>query len=189
MIFVTVGTQKFQMNRLMKQVEELAQKRPDERIVIQYGNCTYIPKNCETYQFMDRPQFEKCVAECDVLITHGGVGTIMSGIRARKPVVVVPRLRQYGEHVDDHQLEAARALREHKCLVICMNIEFLDYIVSNIANYVFSKYEEPVKKVEDLVLDCIESPEPPKKNILEFFKMKNRKDIVSTKIAAQVKTQ
>ncbi len=170
MIFVTVGTQKFQMNRLMKQIELMAESMPDERFVIQYGNCTYIPKNCETYQFMDRPQFEQCVSECDVLITHGGVGTIMSGIRAGKPVVVVPRLRQYGEHVDDHQIEAARALKEHKCLVICMNTEFLGYIISHISEYVFNRYEEPEKKVEDLVLGFIESSEPVKDRTMGLLK-------------------
>ena len=162
------------MNRLMKQVEALAAERPDERIVVQYGNCTYIPKNCETYQFMDRPQFEQCVGDCDILITHGGVGTIMSGIRAEKPVVVVPRLRQYGEHVDDHQIEAAHALKEHKCLVICMNIEFLSYIVENISQYQFNKYVEPLRKVEDLVLDCIEAPEPVKKSKFGLFNIFNR---------------
>lgn len=175
MIFVTVGTQKFQMNRLMKQIEKMAENMPQERFVIQYGNCTYVPKHCETYQFMDRPQFEQCVSECSVLITHGGVGTIMSGIRAGKPVVVVPRRRQYGEHVDDHQIEAARALSAHKCLVICMNTEFLGYIIDHISEYVFNRYEEPEKKVEDLVLGFIESPEPVKSRTPCFLKFLRKK--------------
>ncbi|MCR4902029.1 MAG: glycosyl transferase [Butyrivibrio sp.] len=181
MIFVTVGTQKFQMNRLMKQVEELAVERPNERIVVQYGHSTYVPKNCECYQFMDRPQFEECIDKCDILLTHGGVGTIMAGLRHGKQVIVVPRLRQYGEHVDDHQIEAAQALKHHNCLAICMNIEFLTYMVEHISSYVFSKYEEPEKKVEDLVLECIESPKPlEEKNLSNgFFKIFSRKNTVA----------
>ncbi|MCR5772107.1 MAG: glycosyl transferase [Butyrivibrio sp.] len=156
MIFVTVGTQKFQMNRLMKQVEMLAAMMPEEEFVIQYGHCTYIPKNCKTFMFMDRPQFEECIDRCRLLISHGGVGTIMAGLRKHKPVIVVPRLQKYGEHVDDHQIEAAQALKHNKCLLICMNIEYLKYMVDNIDNYDFKPYIEPERKVEDIVIHCIE---------------------------------
>ncbi len=57
MIFVSVGTQKFQMDRLMKQVEILAAKMLDKKFVVQYGNSTFVPKNCECHQFMDRELF------------------------------------------------------------------------------------------------------------------------------------
>lgn len=156
MIFVTVGTQKFQMNRLMKQIEMLAAMMPEEEFIIQYGHCTYVPKNCKTFMFMDRPQFEECIDRCRLLITHGGVGTIMAGLRKRKPVIVVPRLHKYGEHVDDHQIEAAHALKHNKCLLICMNIEYLKFMIDNIDSYEFKPYIEPERKVEDIVIHCIE---------------------------------
>ena len=156
MIFVTVGTQKFQMNRLMKQVEMLAAMMPEEEFVIQYGHSTYVPKNCKTYMFMDRPQFEECINRCRLLISHGGVGTIMAGLRKNKPVIVVPRLRKYGEHVDDHQIEAARALKHNKCLLICMNLEYMKFMIDNIDSYEFRPYIEPERKVEDIVIHCIE---------------------------------
>ncbi len=156
MIFVTVGTQKFQMNRLLKKMDGYAKDHPDVKVVVQSGHSDYVPKYCETYQFMDRPKFEECINNCAVLVSHGGVGTIMEGIRRQKPVVVVPRLREFGEHVDDHQLEAAMALRHNRCILLCMNIDFLDYIVDNAMDYKYNIFQEPIHRVEDLVLECIE---------------------------------
>lgn len=156
MIFVSVGTQKFQMDRLMRQIEEIAANMPQEKFVVQYGNSTYVPKNCECHQFMDRKMFSKCIEESSLLILHGGVGTIMQGLKKDKPIIVVPRLKAYGEHVDDHQMEAAFALKTNKCLLICINVAFLEFMIRHINNYPFEKYIEPQHRVEDLVLECIE---------------------------------
>ena len=156
MIFVSVGTQKFQMDRLMKQIELIAEKMPEEKFVVQYGNCTYVPRNCEVHQFMDRDTFSKCMEESSLMILHGGVGTIMQGLRMDKPIIVVPRLKAYNEHVDDHQLEAAYALKTNKCLLICINVKYLEYMIKHIKGYGFHKYVEPNHKVEDIILEYIE---------------------------------
>ncbi|WP_408071371.1 PssE/Cps14G family polysaccharide biosynthesis glycosyltransferase [Butyrivibrio sp. JL13D10] len=164
MIFVSVGTQKFQMDRLMKQVEILAARMPDKKFVVQYGNSTYIPKNCECHQFMDRELFSKCIDESELLILHGGVGTIMQGLKHNKPIIVVPRLKEYHEHVDDHQMEAAWALKHFKCVLICMNVEYLEYMINHANEYHFKKFIEPKHKVEELVLECIEEETEPIKH-------------------------
>lgn len=157
MIFVTVGTQKFQMNRLMKAVEKLAIEMPEQRIVVQYGNSTLDMPHCEMHQFLDRAEFEKYISCCDILITHGGVGTVMQGLKLKKKVIVVPRLKDYDEHVDDHQLEASRALRNNKCVIVCMNVEYLGFIVKNIDNYLFGEFIEPKARIEDIVENYIET--------------------------------
>ncbi len=164
MIFVSVGTQKFQMDRLMKQVEFLAAKMPDKKFVVQYGNSTYVPKNCECHQFMDRDLFSKCIDESELLILHGGVGTIMQGLKHNKPIIVVPRLKEFHEHVDDHQLEAAWALKHFKCVLICMNVEYLEYMVGHASDYHFKKFIEPQHKVEELVMEVIEEDATPVKH-------------------------
>ena len=182
MIFVSVGTQKFQMDRLMKQVEKLAVEMPEEKFVVQYGNSNYVPKNCEVHQFMDRDLFEQCMNESDVLILHGGVGTIMQGLHMSKPIVVVPRLKKYGEHVDDHQLEAAWALKTNHCLLICINTRFLGYLVKQARVYDFNPYEEPKHKVEELVLETLTEDNVKmkhtwslKKRIMNFFALGPKK--------------
>ena len=180
MIFVSVGTQKFQMDRLMKQVDLLARMMPEEKFVVQYGNSNYVPTNCEAHQFMDRDLFTRCMEQSRLLILHGGVGTIMQGLRLSKPIIVVPRLKAFNEHVDDHQVEAAYALKSYDCLLICMNVEFLDYMIRNINTVTFNKYVEPIHKVEDIVLDTIEHEVASKKHlwssIKSFFQKMKKSD-------------
>ena len=93
MILVTLGTQKFQMNRLIEAVDKIAPTL-DEEVFIQTGNSTYIPKNCKYSSFVEKEKFQNMIAECSLLITHSGVGSIMTGVKLNKPVIVVPRLQQ-----------------------------------------------------------------------------------------------
>ena len=74
MIFITLGSQKFQFNRLLKAVDELNLK---EEIFAQIGYSDYIPKNFKYKRFMDRNEFSSYINKSDVIITHGGTGAIM----------------------------------------------------------------------------------------------------------------
>ena len=55
-------------------------------------------------------EFSRYVAEAQLLILHAGAGSVIHAIQAGKIPLVMPRRAKYGEHVDDHQLEFARAL-------------------------------------------------------------------------------
>jgi len=121
MIFLILGTQKFQMNRLTELVDNLvAEGRLDMPVVAQIGQSDYEPENFKFHRFLDKAEFDKHIAEADLIITQGGVGAIMTALKCRKPVIVVPRLAKYGEHVDDHQREIAGAFAK-KGFVLCYN--------------------------------------------------------------------
>lgn len=108
MIFVSLGTQKFQLNRLLSEIDELIEDGViNEPVFAQIGNSTYLPRNFEYKNFLSQHDFHIKINECDVLITHGGVGSIQNGLKLNKKVIVYPRLSKYGEHVDDHQTEIA----------------------------------------------------------------------------------
>lgn len=110
MIFVVLGTQKFQCNRLLKMIDNMVGNGYlSEEVYAQKGHSSYKPENYQTVDFLSKEEFDKKIAECSLLITHGGVGTILSGINNNKPVIVFPRLKKYKEHVDNHQLDIARA--------------------------------------------------------------------------------
>lgn len=156
MILVTLGTQKFQMNRLIQAVDELAENSPEE-IFVQSGNSTYVPKHCMAKSFVDAKEFQKMIEDCSVLITHSGVGTIMRGVSAGKPVVVVPRLAKYSEHVDDHQVQIAEAFASKGCILYCTDIAELEETVQRARTYAFSPYQAPESNVEDIILNFLES--------------------------------
>lgn len=150
MILVSLGTQKFQMNRLIEAVDKIA-PQIQEKIFIQTGCSTHIPKNCDYKDFVDAGEFRKMVGECSVLIAHAGVGTIMTGIKAGKPVIVVPRLQQFHEHVDDHQQQIAEAFAEKHCVLQCTDVEKLDKYIEKARTYDFQPYVVQGGNIEDII--------------------------------------
>lgn len=106
MIFVTLGSQKFQFNRLLIELDKLVEeKKICNDIFAQIGYSDYKPKNYEFKEFLDREQFAEFMDKCDTVITHGGTGAIVGAVKRDKKVISVPRLAKFGEHVDDHQLQ------------------------------------------------------------------------------------
>ena len=106
-IFITLGSQKFQFNRLLKAVEELCEKGTvdAEDVFAQIGYSDYLPKNFNYKKYLDRDEFSKEMGKADIVITHGGTGAIIGAVKKGKKVIAVPRRAKYGEHVDDHQLQ------------------------------------------------------------------------------------
>ena len=133
MILVTVGTEKFPFDRLMTWVEELIQTgaiAPQEEVIIQYGSCTYVPNNGKTYSLLPESDFNQLLAQADLIIAHCGEGTIDTLATNNVPFILVPRSHQYGEHVDDHQIELAQAL-EQQGVAIAYNKKDLQEFIAN----------------------------------------------------------
>ena len=77
-----------------------------DKVIVQAGfSCDYKSKNMEIFDLIAIDKFNKLIKKCDILITHGGVGSIVSGLKNNKKVIACPRLKKYGEHVNDHQLQ------------------------------------------------------------------------------------
>ncbi len=119
MIFVVLGTQKFQLNRLLCLIDEAVEQGAiEEDVIAQIGHSDYHPQHYKYETMMDKDIFEKTIGDADIVITHSGVGTIMTALNAHKPVMVFPRMKKYGEHVDDHQLDIANTFVK-KGYVMC----------------------------------------------------------------------
>lgn len=142
MIFVAVGTQKFQFNRLLSTLDKLlAEGKIKEGVFAQTGHSDYRPQNYAFKQFLCKDEFDDYIKRCDLLITHSGVATIIAGLKHNKPVIVVPRLARFGEHVDDHQVEIAESFSEQDFVIMCEENGDLAQIVNQAKKYSFSKYE------------------------------------------------
>ena len=107
MILLTVGTL-FPFDRLIKAVDGLrASGRIDEEIFGQIGGSKYKPRSFEYVDTIDKQSFDSYVRESTALIGHAGMGTITTALKYCKPLIVMPRLRKFGEHVNDHQVSTA----------------------------------------------------------------------------------
>jgi len=123
MIFLTVGTQ-FPFDRLVKAVDEVAGKNGfDERIVAQIGDSSYHPENFDAAQSVEKALFDQHFAEADSIISHAGMGTITMALDHRKPLLVMPRLKKYGEVVNDHQLAIAGKFEQLGYLLVAYGAE------------------------------------------------------------------
>lgn len=133
MIFVTVGTHEQQFNRLISCVDEL--KRDGiihEDVFIQTGFSTYEPKHCRWSKLIPYEEMVKNVAEARIVITHGGPASFIMPLQVGKIPIVVPRQLQYGEHVNDHQVEFSKAIQErHGNLLVVKNINTLKETIMN----------------------------------------------------------
>ena len=111
MILVTVGTEKFQFDRLMVWVSILAkQDWIEEKVVVQYGNCMFRPNGLEAYKLLPADEFQKLAMSASLVIGHCGEGTLLLTEKIKAPYILVPRMAEFREHVDDHQLELANKL-------------------------------------------------------------------------------
>jgi UDP-N-acetylglucosamine transferase subunit ALG13 len=109
MIFVTVGSCEYPFDRLLDAVGELP---GDERVVVQSGSSELALPRAECFDFVPFEALVEYVRSARLVVTHAGIGSILTALGTGKRPVVVPRRRQYGEAVDDHQVGSARRLAE-----------------------------------------------------------------------------
>ena len=106
MILITLGTQDKQFTRLLDMVQkEIDKGNIKNKVVVQAGHTKYESKDMEIFDLIDRDKFSDLISKCDLLITHGGVGSIITGLQNNKKVIVAPRLAKYDEHMNDHQIQ------------------------------------------------------------------------------------
>lgn len=112
MIFLTVGTQ-YPFERLVRAVDEaVASGVIEEEIFGQIGPCPYKPQNFDFTHSLDSVRFDNYLAQSQAVVGHAGVGTITMALNNNKNLLVMPRLAEHGEHVNDHQLGLARKFEQ-----------------------------------------------------------------------------
>ncbi len=154
MIFITLGSQKFQFNRLLKEIDKLIENNIiTDEVFAQTGYSDYKPLNYKYEKFLDREAFAKMQAESDMVITHGGTGAIIGAVKNGKKVVACPRLSKYGEHVDDHQIQVLQEFESMNLISVSYDVENLGKVIEECKNSVYNKYVSNTHSI----IDSIES--------------------------------
>lgn len=113
MIYITLGTQGKDFSRCLKMVEELIdEEHIQDEVIAQVGNTSYRPHNIKCFEYVSESDYQRYIAEADVIITHAGSGALFSCIKKGKKAIAVARLAKYREMLDDHQTELVRKLTE-----------------------------------------------------------------------------
>lgn len=152
MIFITLGSQKFQFNRLLKAVDDLVQRKIiKEDVFAQIGYSDYQPQNYSYKKFLDRDEFARMEEKSEIVITHGGTGAIIGAVKKDKKVIAVPRLSKFGEHVDDHQLQLLDEFEKMQIIVACYDTDKLEDAYRLVQTKKLKKYKSNQKRIIDSI--------------------------------------
>ena len=158
MIFITLGSQKFQFNRLLKAIDKLVEQgKIKEEVFAQVGYSDYQPLNYKYKQFLDRDEFAAMEGKADIVITHGGTGAIIGAVKKGKRVIAVPRLAKYGEHVDDHQLQLVKQFDDLNLICPCGDTNELAEAIETVKHTEYSEYESNTNTIVKSIENYIET--------------------------------
>ena len=156
MILVTVGTQKIKFDRLYGYIKDLK----DDEIIVQAGVNEWndLPSNFKIFDYIPYDKMKRYLNKADIIITHGGPSNIIIGIKKNKKVIVVPRLKKYKEHINDHQLIFATYMsKQNYCFVATTKEEFIKAYKSRKKHAKFvsnnKKFTKCVKEEIDRLLE------------------------------------
>ena len=94
--------------------------------------------------------------KADIIITHGGVGSIISSIQKGKKVIAVARRHEYGEHVNNHQEEIVNLFHEKGYIIGINQVSDLEDAIKKISDFKPKKYQSNNNKMLQIIEDFIE---------------------------------
>ncbi|MFH1235198.1 MAG: PssE/Cps14G family polysaccharide biosynthesis glycosyltransferase [Candidatus Diapherotrites archaeon] len=142
-IFVALGTHPQQFDRLLEKIDSLVEsEKIKAEVFAQTGSSGYGPKNYKSQKFLSPEEFSKEFDKADIIISHGGAGAIINALEAKKPLIIVPRLKKFCEHTDDHQIDLAKAMHERKKAIAVFGLEKLPEAIEKARNFRAEKESE-----------------------------------------------
>lgn len=158
MILVTLGTQDKSFTRLLNGIQEQINKgNIKDKVVVQAGFTKYKSDDMEIFDLIDRDNFSELMESCDLLITHGGVGSIITGLEKNKKVIVCPRLSKYKEHMNDHQVQIVEKFYNSGYILKYTDGDDLGKIIKKAEKFKPKKYVSNTNKFIKIVEEFIDN--------------------------------
>lgn len=146
MIFVTVGTHEQPFNRLVEHIDKLKGDGViQEEVIMQTGYSTYEPRHCKWQKLFPYTEMIELVKQARIVITHGGPSSFIMPLQIGKVPIVVPRKKEFGEHVNDHQVEFAKVVHNRQgSIILVENVDSLKQTISDYNNLVENKQNQQI---------------------------------------------
>lgn len=157
MILVTLGTQDKNFVRLLEKIDQLINNGLiKDKVIVQAGFTKYNSENMEIFDLIPQDEFNDLMDKADIIITHGGVGNIISALEKNKKVIAVPRLAKYGEHINDHQTQIIAKFNALGHIIGLQDVDELDDAVKQIKKFKPKKFVHDNSKMLNLVSELID---------------------------------
>ena len=158
MILVTLGTQDKPFNRLLEEIERQIEKgNIKDEVIVQAGCTKFKSKYMKIFDLLPTSEFNKLIKKCDLLITHGGVGSIIEGLKNGKKIIGVARLKKYKEHTNDHQIQLINNFTEEGYIIGLTEFETLDDALKKVKSFKPKKVEKKEHKMIKIIEDFIDN--------------------------------
>lgn len=160
MIFVTTGTHEDPFDRLVRAVDQLKRHRLiQQEVFIQTGYSTYQPDSCLYRDFIPFGEMMRYMTQAEMVITHGGTGSIMLVLYHHKIPIVVPRQRKYHEHIDDHQVLFCQTMVSKGKILAAYETDQLEHLITHYPSLALplqsGEKEGIEKRPENLPINCM----------------------------------
>lgn len=157
MILVTLGTQDKTFVRLLEKIDQLINNGLiKDKVIVQAGFTKYNSENMEIFDLIPQDEFNSLMDKADIIITHGGVGNIISALEKNKKVIAVPRLAKYGEHINDHQTQIIAKFNALGYIIGLQDVEELDDAIKKVKKFKPKKFVHDNSKMLNLVSKLID---------------------------------
>lgn len=157
MIFVTLGTQDKGFPRLLEAIDrEIELGNIKDKVIVQAGLTDYNSKNMEIFDLIPKEEFDKYIDESDLIITHGGAGSILSAIKKGKKVIAAARLAKYKEHTNDHQKQIVKEFSKEGYILELRDFNKLGKLIEKAKIFKPKKFKSNTKNMISLVENYIE---------------------------------
>lgn len=157
MILVTLGTQDKSFVRLLESIQkQIDLGNINDEVVVQAGYTKFKSKEMKIFELIPMEEFDNLIKSCDILITHGGVGSIITGLKNNKKVIAAARLSKYGEHTNDHQLQIIDNFTKAGYILELNDFNKLNEVIINAKKFKPKKFESNTKNMEQLVANYID---------------------------------
>lgn len=158
MILVLLGTQNNSFHRLLEEVQKnIDNGTIQEEVVAQKGYTKFESNDMTLYDKIPTDEIKKLIDKADVVITHGGVGSIITSITKGKKVIAVPRLKKYKEHVNDHQLDIVNSFNEMGYIIGINEVSELGKALQKVKYFQPKKYVQNTGNIIKIVEDFIDN--------------------------------
>jgi len=144
-ILVLLGTQNNSFHRLLEEIEKNVENgNITEEVVIQAGYTKFEPKNqlIKVFSTIPKKELDDLVEKANLVISHGGVGSMMTANQKGKKVIAVPRYQKYHEHVNDHQVKTIEIFAQKGYVYQITEVQELSQALKNIGQFLPNKYQK-----------------------------------------------
>lgn len=152
MILVTLGTQDKDFSRLLEAIEkEIKKGNIQEEVIVQAGHTKFSSDRMKIFDFISAEKLEEWIESADLIITHGGVSSIMTALKHQKKIIAAARLHKYKEHTNDHQVQIIKEFEKKGYLLELRDFNSLGKLLKKVHTFHPKKYTSKNEQMIELV--------------------------------------